>query len=116
MIKILDKMIDDNIPIVAKIFKLSNLIGGGIWNYRIIEKSSNFYKEEKYYELYEVYYNEKGEIWALSQEPMSIWFENKKELKTLLKQIKDATKRTILKMENDDLIDTGKYLKQIKVR
>lgn len=116
MIKILDKIIDDSKPIVEEVFKLSNSIGGGGWNYRIIEKSSEFYKEEKYYELYEVYYNEKGEIWAHSQEPMSIWFENKKELKTLLRQIKDATKRTILRMENDDLIDTGKYLKQIKVR
>lgn len=34
----------------------------------------------------------------------------------ILDKIIDATKRTILKMKNDDLIDTGKYLKQIKVR
>lgn len=106
--------------------ELVALFKGGYWNYRIIQKT-NSYKlssdkiiSETYYEIHEVYYNEKNEIVAWSQEPMSIYFQNYNDYVITLKQIKKAIKYPILKLEGSEkentekLIETNKYLKDIK--
>ena len=82
---------------------------GGWWNYRILQKSNGYYI---YYEIHEVYYDKDGKIIAWSENPVDLYFECTKDLKFLMKKFKRATKRTILRVEDDDLIDTKKYLKK----
>lgn len=85
------------------------------WNYRFIEKeyTSKTYKEI-YYDIHEVFYNSKGEIVAWSTDPAPFCCENYKDFKIYLKQIKQASKKTILKYDTKDknkLIDTHQVLK-----
>lgn len=82
---------------------------GGHWNYRVIEKSNGYYI---YYEIHEVYYDKNEEIIAWTENPVDLYFEDFRSLKLLTKRFKKAGRKTILKIENDDLIDTGKYLKK----
>ena len=98
---------------------------GGYWNYRIIQKTTSYKLSsdklisETFYEIHEVYYSEKNEIIAWSQEPISMYFQNYNDYKTILKQFKKATKYPILKLETikedntEKLIETDKYLKNI---
>jgi len=116
---------DKDYKIPAEVEELANEWSGGWFNCRIIEKErkwtgvDNKEYTDIYYEIHEVYYDGKGNIIAWTEAPMSIWFENKYDVKYTINHIKKATKHTILKMitkENGDeeLIDTGKYIKNIK--
>lgn len=123
-----DENKDYNIPKYIDDFAES--IEGGWWNYRLIEKESKWTDKnnkehiDTYYEIHEVYYNGKGEIWSWSENPMSLYFESKYDVKECLKQIKQASKHNILKLEKhidpednkeyDRLIDTKKKIKDIK--
>ncbi len=91
---------------------------GGWWNYRVIEKTEKWdspfdrkIHTENYYEIHEVYYNGKGEIIAWSENSISLYFESYRDFKDTLKHIKQATKRSVLKLEDDKLEDTHKLLK-----
>lgn len=105
--------------------EMANDLSGGWFNYRIIEKENSYEgKDGKqytdiYYEIHEVYYNGKGEPFAWTENPISIWFEDKYDVKAIIQHIKKATKHTILKMVkdkygDDSLVDTKKYIKDIK--
>ena len=102
--------------------ELSSSFSGGWWNYRLIEKvrswtdiSSKTYTDI-FYEIHEVYYNSHGSIIAWSEGPMSIYFEDYSDYKEIKKHLKSAYKNTVLKLENDSLIETNKTLKQISKR
>ena len=101
-------------------------MSGGWWNYRIIEKRKDWEGVDKktytdiYYEIHEVYYSGKGEIWGWTQNPMSLWFEDGFDAKQSIKHIKKAMKHTILRLDtkedgDETLVDTGKYIKHIKI-
>lgn len=91
--------------------ELSKSLHGGYFNYRLIEKGDDNYK---YYEIHEVYYDGNGEIWAWSENPTNLYFESIYDIKEEIRHIKDASKKTILKIVDDNIIDTKKYLKEVK--
>ena len=121
----LDKILEKKYNECEEIEELANDLSGGWWNYRVIEKENRWTNKadkeyfEKYFEIHEVYYKEDGEIWAWSENPMSIYLENFKEVGQLMKQIKKAIKRPVLKLvkgtdEEEELVPTMKTLKQYK--
>lgn len=61
-----------------------------IWNYRIIEN-------KKIFNIYEVYYNNKGEITAISEDPMYPQGNNLEELKGDMEYFLQAFNRPLLK-------------------
>lgn len=74
---------------------------------------------EKYFEIHEVYYKGDGEIWGWSENPMSIYFENFKEVGHLVKQIRAATRKPVLRLVKgedgeEELVPTMKTLKEYK--
>ena len=82
------------------------------WNTRIIKhtvksKLGNQEYKATYYGIHEVYYdkNDKPVMW--SSEPIDVTFEDREELESLLKQIKDARSRTVLEEKDNKLIDTN---------
>lgn len=105
--------------------ELANEWTGGYWNYRLIEKENKWTGVDNkeyidiYYEIHEVYYDGKGKVIAWSENPMSLYFENKHDVSFILKRIKKATKKSILKLVkkdngDEDLISTNRFLKNIK--
>jgi hypothetical protein len=82
---------------------------GGWWNYRVIEKGSEDYK---YYEIHEVYYDADGKIIAWTENPVDLHIEAVADIKFLMKRFKKAAKKPILRIEDEELVDTGKYLKK----
>lgn len=63
-----------------------------VWNYRIIEHDRMFY-------IHEVYYNDNGDITAISEDPMHPHGETLEELKNDLEYFRQAFIRPILKKE-----------------
>ena len=82
---------------------------GGWWNYRVIEKGSEDYK---YYEVHEVYYDADGKIIAWTENPIDLHIEAVADIKFLMKRFKKAVKKTVLRIDGEDLVDTGRYLKK----
>ena len=82
---------------------------GGYWNYRVLEKGSEDYK---YYEIHEVYYDADGKIIAWTENPVDLHIEAVADIKFLMKRFKKAAKKPILRIEDEELVDTGKYLKK----
>ncbi len=69
-----------------------------IWNYRVIE-------HDRFFAIHEVYYNDKGEITAISEDPIAPAGETLDELKGALKYYQQAVKRPILKKEEIEFAD-----------
>lgn len=89
--------------------KISLAWRGGYWNYRILEKGTNDYK---YYEIHEVYYDAYGKIIAWTENPVDLYIEAVSDIKFLMKEFKKAAKKTVLRIDGEDLVDTGTYLKK----
>ena len=89
--------------------EISSAWRGGWWNYRILEKGNNDYK---YYEIHEVYYDADGKIIAWTENPVDLYIESISDIKFLMKKFKKAAKKTVLRIDNEDLVDTGTYLKK----
>jgi len=62
------------------------------WNYRVI-------KSEDVFHIHEVYYNAKGDICAISEDPMCPHGETLKELKSDMEHFLQAFNRPVLKRE-----------------
>lgn len=62
------------------------------WDYRVIEDKENF-------RIHEVYYNDAGEITAISEDPIAPEGETLEELKDDLKYYFAALKRPVLKKD-----------------
>lgn len=112
--------------IPGEIEELAESIGGGWFNFRLVEKE-RYWKDldgkencDVFYEIHEIYYRSDGSIWAWSQEPISLYFENKYDYKDTLSILKEVYKKPILKLipksdiEDEKLIKTNKYIKNIK--
>ena len=121
----LDKILEKKYNKCEETKKLADDLSGGWWNYRVIEKEHRWTNKagkeyfERYFEIHEVYYKGDGEIWAWSENPMSLYIENFKEVGQLMKQIKKATKRPVLKLVKgidgkEELVPTMKTLKQYR--
>ena len=82
---------------------------GGWWNYRVLEKGTDDYK---YYEIHEVYYDADGKIIAWTENPIDLHIESVADIKFLMKRFKKAVKKTVLRIDGEDLVDTGRYLKK----
>lgn len=82
---------------------------GGYWNYRVLEKGTDDYK---YYEIHEVYYDADGKIIAWTENPIDLHIEAVADIKFLMKRFKKAVKKTVLRIDGEDLVDTGTYLKK----
>lgn len=82
---------------------------GGYWNYRVLEKGTDDYK---YYEIHEVYYDADGKIIAWTENPVDLHIEAISDIKFLIKRFKKAVKKTVLRIDGEDLVDTGTYLKK----
>lgn len=63
-----------------------------IWNYRVIE-------HDRFFAIHEVYYNDKGNITAISEDPIAPAGKSLKELKGSLKYYLQAMNRPILKKD-----------------
>lgn len=68
------------------------------WNYRVIESEDMFH-------IHEVYYNNKGEITAISENPIAPAGETIEELKSALTYYQQAVKRPILKRKEIEFGD-----------
>lgn len=64
------------------------------WNYRVISTKSE--DGEDILVVSEVYYNSKGEIKAVSEDPVYLAEENINTLKEVLKKIHDAFEKEVL--------------------
>lgn len=101
--------LDVNQEIKDFIDKISLSWRGGWWNYRVIEKGSEDYK---YYEIHEVYYDADGKIIAWTENPVDLHIEAISDINFLMKRFKKAAKKTVLRIDGEDLVDTGRYLKK----
>ena len=81
--------------------EISSAWRGGWWNYRILEKGTNDYK---YYEIHEVYYDADGKIIAWTENSVDLYIESISDINFL--------KKTVLRIDNEDLVDTGTSLKK----
>lgn len=110
--ELIEKSKDYEIP--EEIEEFAENIGGGWWNYRFLEIIQG---STKFYELHEVYYDGEGKPWAWS-DVVKLWFTDKYDYKHMIKSLKHAYKKTILRVvkdgEDEKLVDTNMTLKQIK--
>lgn len=61
-----------------------------IWNYRVIE-------HDRFFAIHEVYYNDKGDITAISEDPMEPSGQTLEELKGDLEYFLQALNKLVLK-------------------
>ena len=99
--------------------KIEEVIDFAYWNTRLFEKKNEFETDGKKifcisFEIHEVHYNSKGEPVAWTEKPYTTYFNDYNDFKISIKQMKDAAKRTVLREEGENLVDTGKYLKDYK--
>lgn len=120
----IDKIREKEYNMPEEIEELIEGLGESWWNYRLIEKEISWTNKagkeyfEKYFEIHEVYYKDDGEILGWSEDPMSIYFKNFKEVGHLIKQIKAATQKPVLRLvkskDGEELVSTMKTLKEYK--
>lgn len=89
--------------IPKEVEELSEEISGGYWNTRVIRK---FVENESYMGVYEVYYKADDTIWAWSEDPISVTFNDIEEFGEVLGQIIKAAEKPVLELKNDELIET----------
>ena len=65
------------------------------WNYRVVKKRG-------YLAIHEAYYDENGNVFTLSQDPVSPEAEDLAQLKTNLELMQDALDKAILDFEQID--------------
>lgn len=93
---------------------MKNKISESYWNYRFIEKPVYEKDKEvdKYYELIEVYYGNNGQIVAWSDTSNNVIADSLDDLNVFIKQIKLASKNTVMKLVNRKLVDTKEYMRK----
>lgn len=68
-----------------------------MWNHRIIQKEDD---GNIYYEIHEVYYNENGTIWAITEESVKPFGDTVEDLKVGMKLMLTAFEEPVL-IEDD---------------
>lgn len=73
-----------------------------MWNYRVVRTliptSSPFMEED--YAIHEVYYNDDGSIWGMTEQPVPIHGENLEDLRVGLEYMMQALERPVLNNED----------------
>ena len=83
-----------------------------MWNYRIVRRKCS---DGDKYGIHEVYYNEDGSIWAISEQPCMPFGETKKELlndlsmmtASIIKPVLDYDMKFAPNMKLDERITEG---------
>lgn len=102
--------------IPKEVEELAEDLSGGYWNTRVIRKhvDGKYENGEEYHEtymaVYEVYYRKDDSIWAWSENPMTIGFEDKEEFGILINQIFDAAQRPVLEEIDEKLVETDEVI------
>lgn len=120
---------------IEKAERISKKMSGGWWNYRFLEHTVTYTEEEKehfkkvyhdmfattadhdvlsdetYYDFIEVYYDGEGKIFAWS-DAQTVYCENKKDLRDLLKKMRKAARRNTVILKDGDMIDSGRKMKR----
>lgn len=76
------------------------------WNYRLCKytyKKDSY--EEIYYEIREIYYNENGDICAVTENPAGLLAESPEEMKEVLKRIGIALEKDIVDLDTIKFAD-----------
>ena len=85
-----------------EIEELAESLGGGYWNYRIMQlEYKDKYGREKWYEMREVYYDGENNIWAWSASPETFSVESIDDIKHLKEQTALAMIKPILAIKKD---------------
>lgn len=100
-----------------EIEELAESLGGGYWNYRILQieykdKIGKHKYHEKWYEMREVYYNKDDEPWAWSANPETFSITSIEDVKRLKEQTALAMMKPILAIKKDK--DGEEYLVELK--
>ena len=100
-----------------EIEELAESLGGGYWNYRILQieykdKVGRHKYHEKWYEMREVYYKGNDEIWAWSATPETFSIESIEGAKYLKEQVALAMSKPILAIKKDK--EGEEYLVELK--
>lgn len=93
--------------IPKEIQEFANSIAGGYFNTRVIKKNI---EDETIYGIHEVYYDKNDNIWSYTKEPIKLCFENKDILNEIISNIISAATKPVLKLENEDLVETNEIL------
>jgi hypothetical protein len=72
------------------------------WNYRICKKTHNQGEEweEVLYEIKEAYYNDAGEVWAVTENGATILGNDIDEIKSTIEKIRQALSRPVIDLDN----------------
>lgn len=109
-----------------EIEELAESLGGGYWNYRILQleykdKIGKHKYHEKWYEMREVYYNKDDEPWAWSATPETFSITSIEDAKFLKQKVAEAMIKPILAVRIDEngeeyLVELKKTIYDIKER
>lgn len=97
-----------------------NDLDNGYFNYRIVEKNKTYLGNDgelttdTWYDIHEIFYTKSGTIIGMSENPATLYMESYSDLKNEIKHIKEASKKKILTIEKDKLVEINKYIKDIK--
>lgn len=105
--------------IPAEVEEMAEELSGGYFNYRLVETVYTYSEdiEEKFYEIYEIYYRADGSIWAWSAEPLSLMFEDFDDAFEDIKHIAECCEKTVLRFKDenkDEIYDTGEKIEGYK--
>lgn len=100
-----------------EIEELAESLGGGYWNYRILQleykdKIGKHKYHEIWYEMREVYYNKDDEPWAWSATPETFSITSIEDAKFLKQKVAEAMIKPILAVRMDE--DGEEYLVELK--
>ena len=66
------------------------------WNYRVCKRN---YLSDEYFTIHEVYYNDDGSIWAVTEEAVAAFGDSPKEIKDCLKKMQEALKKDVIDLD-----------------
>ena len=103
----------------AEVEEMAEELSGGYFNYRLVETVYTYGEdiEEKFYEIYEIYYKGDGSIWAWSAEPLSLMFEDFDDAFEDIKHIMECCEKTVLRFKDEkkeEIYDTGEKIEGYK--
>lgn len=83
------------------------------WNYRVVRRTFQIpthegENEEVLYGIHEVYYNDNGEIWTLTEEPVEVISETAEHMAEVLSMMKRALELPVL--DYDELVANNVWI------
>lgn len=115
-------MEEHSIP--KEIVELADYISDGYWNYRwlktIVEcdeyddygNQTGEKYQEIYYQLHEVYYDKDEKPFMWSENPMTFYVDNQKDMLELFAKSFEASKKSVLQIIDGKLVELDEYMQQ----